>query len=204
MIIAIPISLLWNVRIKRRQKIFLGVFLSLSIFMTITASVRAPGVNYNGEFDLVWIFIWHHAEACVAVSMVSLTPSRSIFITSTTQRAHGDGAKRSWYSSTVATMRKRRNQKNQEEREQGLPAIPSATLTEMRTWIQGASLRAQQNSVNVMATIASRSMDSDKFDGGQGHQEVGKIRVHYELRHDVHQVSSGEENVDRENRRDVV
>jgi len=40
MIILIPIRLLWAVRIKPRQKFFLGIFLSLNLFMAVTASVR--------------------------------------------------------------------------------------------------------------------------------------------------------------------
>jgi len=46
LLIGIPICLLWSTRIKPRQKIILGVFLS---FMAITASIRVFGLKYRGH-----------------------------------------------------------------------------------------------------------------------------------------------------------
>lgn len=137
MIILIPIRLLWAVRIKPRQKFFLGIFLSLNLFMAITASVRVSGLKFHGTFDEVWMFLWQQIEACVAVAMISLTAFRSVFVASATSRARREGAKKPWYLSTVEVINRRRKQQVREEEEmQGLPTIPSATLTGMGTFIE--------------------------------------------------------------------
>lgn len=138
MIIGIPLYLLWSVRIQPRQKFILGIFLSLNLFMTFAAAVRASGIRYHGTFDVVWLFLWHHIEACVAVIMISLTAFRSFYVSSRNARARREPANKAWYSGTVAAMRRKRilNQRD-EESVPGLPTIPSATLTGMRTFIQG-------------------------------------------------------------------
>ena len=138
MIVIVPICALWSVRIKIHQKLIIGIFLCLNLFMTIVAVVRRFGLNYHGSFDMVWLFTWHHIEACVAVIMVSITAFRSIYVSSQTCRARKERAKKPWYSSPVAAIRRKRalNQKD-EEFVPGLPTVPSATLTGMRTFIQG-------------------------------------------------------------------
>lgn len=137
MIILIPIRLLWAVRIKPRQKFFLGIFLSLNLFMAVTASVRVSGLKFHGTFDEVWLFLWQQIEACVAVAMISLTAFRSVFVASATSRARKEGARKPWYSSTVDVIKRKRKQRTQDEEEmRGLPTIPSATLTGMGTFIQ--------------------------------------------------------------------
>ena len=140
MIVVIPIYLLWSVRIKLYQKFIVGIFLSLNLVMTFTAIIRRAGLRYHGTLDLVWLFTWHHIEACVAVIMISITAFRSIYVSSQqTSRARKQLANnRPWYSGPVAAIRRKRalDQKD-EEFVAGLPAIPSATLTGMRTFIQG-------------------------------------------------------------------
>jgi len=134
MIIFIPIRLLWAVRIKPRQKFFLGIFLSLNLFMAITAAVRVSGLKFHGTFDEVWLFLWQQIEACVAVAMISLTAFRSVFVASASSRARKEGARKPWYSSTVEVIKRRRQQRD-EDAMRGLPTIPSATLTGMGTLI---------------------------------------------------------------------
>lgn len=138
MIICIPICLLWSVQIRTSQKLVIGLFLSLNLFMTFTAAVRVSGLNFRGTFDIIWLFIWQHIEACVAVSMISLTAFRTVFVSSQTSRARKEPANKPWYSSTVAAIKRRRGMhRSDDESVPGLPSIPSATLTGMRTFIQG-------------------------------------------------------------------
>ncbi|KAL8942143.1 MAG: hypothetical protein Q9216_001828 [Gyalolechia sp. 2 TL-2023] len=86
-VISIPVSLLWNVRIKPRQKLGIGAFLCLSIVMIIIAIIKASGIRTSVDsFDLVWELFWQQMEACTAVVMVSFTAFRSVFI-SNKQRA---------------------------------------------------------------------------------------------------------------------
>lgn len=140
MIAVIPISLLWSVRIKLHQKFIIGIFLSLNLFMTFTAIVRRAGLKYHGTLDTVWLFTWHHIEACVAVIMISITAFRSIYVSSQqTSRARKRLAdNKPWYSSPVAAIRRKRALDHRDEDfVAGLPTIPSATLTGVRTFIQG-------------------------------------------------------------------
>ena len=138
MLVAIPIRLLWSVRIRPYQKGIIGVFLSLNLFMVITASIRISGFNFRGKYDFIWFSLWQELEGCVAVSMFSLTAFRSVFVALESSRARREGAKKPWYSSTVAAIKRNKaRQPSDEEAIQELPRIPSATLTGMRTFIQG-------------------------------------------------------------------
>jgi hypothetical protein len=149
MIILIPIRLLWAVRIKPRQKFFLGIFLSLNMFMAITASVRVSGLKFYGTFDEVWMFLWQQIEACVAVAMISLTAFRSVFVASAASRARMEGVQKPWYSSTVEAIKRRRQQQARDKEEmRGLPTIPGATLTGMGTFIQGVHRTTSLNSTS--------------------------------------------------------
>ena len=82
-VISIPTLLLWNVKIKTQQKLGVGVFLSLSIFMIILAIIKASGLKTSADsFALVWEIFWQQVEAAVAVLMVSFTAFRSVFVSS--------------------------------------------------------------------------------------------------------------------------
>lgn len=82
LLISIPISLLWKVRIRARQKLGIGAFLCLSIVMIIICIVKASGIRTPvHSFDVVWETFWQQMEACTAVMMVSFTAFRSVFVT---------------------------------------------------------------------------------------------------------------------------
>ena len=80
-VISIPISILWNVRIKLRQKLGIGAFLCLSVVMIIMSLIYTSRIRTSVDsLNLVWILFWQEAGACAAVIMVSMTAFRSIFI----------------------------------------------------------------------------------------------------------------------------
>jgi len=159
LLVSIPIRLLWSVKIKSSQKFILGLFLSLNLFMAITACVRVSGLSFRGTFDNVWLFVWQQIEACVAVAMISLTAFRSAFIGSESSRVRKSGAKKPWYSSTISAIKRRHAQRrSDEEAMQGLPQIPSATLTGMRTFIQGGHhTRSSHQSAGFRSTSEAES-----------------------------------------------
>ena len=74
-------------------------------------------------------------EACVAVIMVSLTAFRSLFVTADSKASKSKF--RPWYSSSVARVRKGRKNSVSGHNMEGLPAVPRATLTGLRTFIAG-------------------------------------------------------------------
>ncbi len=70
---------------KPRQQLGLGIFLCLSVMMTVIAIIRISGYRFNGiglsgSIDPTWAFFWLYLEACVAVIMASATAFRSLFI----------------------------------------------------------------------------------------------------------------------------
>lgn len=130
----IPVWVLWSVKIARRQKIGMGVFLCLNIVMAIIAIVRVAGIRHSGAIDYTWIFFWQHIEVCVAVSMVSLTAFRSLFVS--TGQAPNKKA-RPWYSSQARKLRGAKGGSLPNGGHEELPSIPGATMTGIRTFIRG-------------------------------------------------------------------
>lgn len=70
---------------KHRQQLGLGIFLCLSVMMTVIAIIRISGYRFHGiglsgPIDPIWAFFWLYLEACVAVIMASVTAFRSFFI----------------------------------------------------------------------------------------------------------------------------
>ncbi|KAM0795877.1 hypothetical protein BDR22DRAFT_893718 [Usnea florida] len=81
LIVTIPVSILWNVRINIRHKLGIGAVLCLSIVMIVISIINTSSIHTSGDFfDLVWKLFWQQVEACSAVIVVSLTAFRSIFI----------------------------------------------------------------------------------------------------------------------------
>ncbi|KAI9720462.1 MAG: hypothetical protein M1812_002968 [Candelaria pacifica] len=139
LIVAISLHILWTVRISPSQKFVLGIFLSLNLIMAITASVRISSLRYLGTIDEVWLFLWLQLEACVAIAMLSLTAFRSAFVVSSRARRENH-PKEAWYSSVVEAVKRRakvRRIHDREESDRGLPKIPSATMTGLRSFIRG-------------------------------------------------------------------
>ena len=60
MIIGITVYLLRSVRIQAHQKLIIGIFLSLNLFIILTAAVRVPDLEFHGTLDVIWLSIWQH------------------------------------------------------------------------------------------------------------------------------------------------
>ena len=66
LVLILPISLLWKVQINVRQKLLLGLVLSLTIFVIITAIVRVTVVlDQSKQLDLTWLYTWAVIEQTV-------------------------------------------------------------------------------------------------------------------------------------------
>lgn len=142
--------------------------------MIITAIVKISGLFASSSTyriaDMTWEIFWQFTEACIAVIMVSLTAFRSLFV------AHGSGARRSpqklslrkrVLNSRIVREKKRAAGSDSEETE-GLPEIPCATLTGMRTfirdeWVEGSVMmserlsQAEDQTITVEHDILQRS-----------------------------------------------
>lgn len=103
--------------------------------MIIIACIRS--IAFTSFHAYSWYLFWLQVEGSVAVIMVSLTAFRSAFAS---QGLEGPEKKaRPWYSSTVARLRRHKVSSARYNLED-LPAIPSATLSGMRTFIRGGRL----------------------------------------------------------------
>ena len=106
--------------------------------MILTAVIRVVGIHSSRDKDNHnWQIFWQVAEACIAVSMVSLSAFRSFFV------AHESRSReprhRPWYMSRINVVEDLRKMRLGIESDdmKSLPYIPRATLTGMRTVIRG-------------------------------------------------------------------
>ena len=130
--------ILWQLRIGTYQKLAVGASLSLSICMVIFACIRIAGCTLRHCFGITWQLFWLQVEASIAVCMVSVTAFRSIFLSEPVKA--GRKKPTPWYSSTVAGLRRRKKFSEELRNLEGLPTIPSATLSGMRTFIRGSGV----------------------------------------------------------------
>ena len=132
LVLSLPISILWKVRISVRQKIGLAFSLCLSCVMIIVAIVRVAGMvrGGGGSVDIVWVACWQHQECSIAIIMVSVSAFRSLFIPSPTNHLV---QKHQGYSPSERRrkfLRRRPDPDLYDTHETGgLPQIPSATFT---------------------------------------------------------------------------
>jgi len=181
-VVAVPISLLWKVKIRLRQKILLNTFLCLSVCMFAICLLRSTGETIDGNtgtaIDVQWNLCWQIIEASVAVTVVSLTAFRSLYRIKTLEQ-EGKNKKRyepSWLSSYRRNMANRKKQRRVDEfgdtipdEHYSLPGIPGATLTGMRTMIGGRTGRSTQ-------ALSTRG-DLLSVEEAQKEEEPGLIRV---------------------------
>jgi len=106
--------------------------LCLNIVMIIVAITRAAGLHYRGVFDSFWIYLFQQVESCAAVTIISLTAFRSVFVANESAKKNLNP----WQASIPKILRKHRKLGSQDQHLADL-RIPSATFTGMRTFIRG-------------------------------------------------------------------
>ncbi|PSN63928.1 hypothetical protein BS50DRAFT_623600 [Corynespora cassiicola Philippines] len=138
MIISIPILILKQSQLRLITKIGLCAFLCLSIFMIACSITRAAGSYHKGALDYVWQLFWLHTEACIGVSMGSITVYRSTLIGSNEvsdrlqsylNRIFG----RDLESGDGTTISPNGERTRRRRRFLGTIKLPGATLTGLRT-----------------------------------------------------------------------
>ena len=132
-----PVLLLWAVQMKARQKYGLSAMLSLSLVMAICAITRMAGIHLeNDTVDIVWSVFWQQQECSIAVIMFSMTAFRSFFVGGSMKPADAHKGRTTYWRNKNLFRRFPRAVDG--ENSDALPAIPSATLTGMRTLINGS------------------------------------------------------------------
>lgn len=138
-VVAIPVSLLWRVRMKAAQKLALGVFLCLSVCMIIAAIVRLSTIRYHGKPEAPWSLMWHHIEACVAVTMLSLTAFRSVFVGAKPDVDHNKASP--WVPSTDRLLRRLKKPITGDQQRQDDLNISSTVLTDLSPTFSSSTTR---------------------------------------------------------------
>ena len=136
LVLSLPVSILWKVRISVRQKIGLAFSLCLSGVMIIVTIIRIAGMRQrgSGSVDIVWVAFWQQQECSIAVLMVSVSAFRSLFVPSPATPALQRQQRYSPSEKGRRLLRRRPDPDLYDTHEtNGLPQIPSATLTAMAT-----------------------------------------------------------------------
>jgi hypothetical protein len=82
MVVSFPILILRKSMMDKRQKMWIRIFLSLSVIMILIAIIRVLGAIRKGEkeLDVTWNIFWQQMEACAAIMAASATVIRTVFI----------------------------------------------------------------------------------------------------------------------------
>ena len=206
-VIAMPISLIYRVRIRWQQKIGLTATLCLTIIMIVTTTIRVSGVkDSEGALDSLWEDFWNIVSSEVGIIMTAATAFRALFVSrdaatrerspsmkfaipkfllpSTWQQLLHEG-KHYLFSWRITRSSSRVKSSPREDSDPGnertawhLPSIPRAHMTGVRTFIRGQGRRsAILNASQIMQT------QIDESDRGQSDPDwmAQKIVVHHDL-----------------------
>ena len=106
--------------------------------MIIIAIVRISGMVLRNSLDMVWVLFWHQVEGAVAIIMVSITAFRSLLGIKALKERERQKMERPWFSYRPKPLARYFKKETQDEsNSQKLPSVPGATLTGMRTFING-------------------------------------------------------------------
>ena len=139
LVLSLPVSILWRVRISVRQKIGLAFSLCLSCVMVVVTIVRIAGIkSRSGTVDIVWLAFWQQQECSIAVLMVSVSAFRSLFVPdpAKTRAPRQQGHSPSEKGRNFVRRRPHPDLYDTHETN-GLPQIPNAALTSLPDVMEG-------------------------------------------------------------------
>ena len=139
-----------------RQKVGLGAFLTMNIWLIIIALVRVTSFKQGITFDTIWALFFQFLEANIAVFAACFSAFRSIFVTNGS-KARGKKDRPS-YSQRMWMFRKTPSDHRPLD---DLPTVPGATLTGWRTVIGNSSISSITN-------ISDRDSNWDAVGDGSG------------------------------------
>ncbi|KAJ3485602.1 hypothetical protein NLG97_g6778 [Lecanicillium saksenae] len=82
LIMAVPLRVLWNLKISRIEKISIGLVFAVGLITMATAIIRSVSLNSSsstGQVSTTWLMLWAGIEGAVAI-IVGCLPSFAIFI----------------------------------------------------------------------------------------------------------------------------
>ncbi|KAI9041834.1 uncharacterized protein KD926_006379 [Aspergillus affinis] len=79
-VLAIPIAIIWNIRVHWMQKVVLTCSLCLTVIIIVFMITQASGLMHHGVVDINWLIFWHLLNAEAAVFLASAVSFRSFFV----------------------------------------------------------------------------------------------------------------------------
>lgn len=185
-VIFIPCRLIWSVKIRWTQKVALISTLCLTVLTIMCTIVRIAGIHTGRtvkSIDSVWETYWQFIAANIALTMTAVTAFRTFFVSRGAEdRRHPDpGSKENWYSKGRRLLRSvfstrlwySRRSKSSSRTPGGPPSswddapmelkqdIPRATLTGMRTFINGRKLTPRDRESQIMRSVGEEEYQDD-------------------------------------------
>lgn len=177
-VITIPILVLRKSQMELKQKLGIGVFLTLSVVMVLASTTRYAGYHLRAHsIDAIWLIFWIFLEASIAIIVASITAFRTFFA-----RRGSDprGIKKRPKVRNLYPIRKRLLRKTDWEATDGdLPKIPSATLTGINTFIYNSGRSGE-------TTTAIQPQDNYSMD-----EEQSQLSSHEIGQHDTERIARG-------------
>lgn len=169
-VITIPILILRKSQMELKQKLGIGVFLSLSVVMVLASTTRYAGYHLRAHsVDATWLIFWVFLEASIAIIVASVTAFRTLFARrGSDPRGIKERPKvRNLYPIRKCLLRKT----DWEATDRDLPKIPSATLTGINTFIYNSGRSGE-------TTTAIRPQDNYSMDEEQSQLSSHEIGQH--------------------------
>lgn len=78
-VLAIPLSIIWRIRVPLSQKMILGCSLCLTIVMIALSIIRVSGLVHVNAIDSIWSTYWQFLGFEIGVFLASAVAFRSFF-----------------------------------------------------------------------------------------------------------------------------
>jgi hypothetical protein len=130
--------------------------------MVIVAIIRVSGIHYHGKFDNTWIFMWQQVEACIAVTMLSLTAFQSVFVAA--KPSLNNHKANPWVPSTRRLLARYRKSAASDKKCLDEVVVPSATLTGLsQVFIHPKPTQSMEENITSNNSPSMREIEHEEY-----------------------------------------
>lgn len=141
-VLAIPVILIWKIRVGWSQKVALAFSLCLTIVVVILTIIRIAGLRFLGKVDPVWETWCIAISAEIGLSLVAVSAFRALYVAKAKdRRVNRTITSFGWYNKGLSIFRRitntnsTRSGKDKKDVDFLENDIPHGTMTGMRTFI---------------------------------------------------------------------
>jgi uncharacterized membrane protein YozB (DUF420 family) len=149
-VLVIPVMVVWRIKIHWTQRVALAFSLCLTIFLIVITVVRVSGLVNKDIVDNVWEIYWTLLSAEVGIILAAAISFRALFVARSNSKKSNLSPQeqaRQFFKRSYLSRKRRKNGPytdtfdTMSDTESGLPSVPRAYMTGMRTFIdeQGRS-----------------------------------------------------------------